>query len=115
MRGRSLLTATIMVHYTLDGRKLTHGLHNNMVRLAPVPESLTLHAIRAELFDNDEESPEPGGLLTNKLWYYHHYADASNDLRSVTGGVGMLAGGCIMSFSQIQHLVALDSHTSEVV
>ena len=68
---------------------------------------------------NDLESPEhpvaPTEALTNKLWYYHHYADASNDMRSVTGGVGMLAGGCIMSVSQTQHLVAPDSHTSEVV
>ena len=28
-----------------------------------MPDSLTLHAIRAELFDNDEEPPEPDGLL----------------------------------------------------
>ena len=46
---------------------------------------------------------------------YHFFSDASNNTMSVTGGVGMLAGGPIQSISQNQHLAAPCSHTSEVV
>jgi hypothetical protein len=65
--------------------------------------------------ETPENPPTPAEAAPNKLWFFHYYADASNDMRSVTGGVGMLAGGCILSISQTQHLTAPDSHTSEVV
>ena len=46
---------------------------------------------------------------------YHFFSDASNKTRSVTGGVGMLAGGPIQAIGQRQQLAAPDSHVSEVV
>ena len=46
---------------------------------------------------------------------YHKFSDAANKLRSVTGGVGMLAGGPIQASLQRQHLKAPCSHTAEVV
>ena len=46
---------------------------------------------------------------------YHFFSDASNKVRSMTGGVGMLAGGPIQDMSQRQQLTAPDSHMAEVV
>ena len=43
------------------------------------------------------------------------FGDANLSLESRTGGVGMLARGCIFAISQRQHLSAPDAHTSEVV
>ena len=45
---------------------------------------------------------------------YHFFSDASNGVKSVAGGVGMLAGGPIQIFSQTIHLAAPDSHSAEV-
>ena len=46
---------------------------------------------------------------------YHFFSDASNNVRSITGGVGVLAGGPIQSSLQRQHLKAPCAHTAEVV
>ena len=46
---------------------------------------------------------------------YHYFADASNNVRSITGGVGILAGGCIQASLQRQHLKAPCAHSAEVV
>ena len=43
------------------------------------------------------------------------FADASLSAESRTGGIGMLARGCIFAVSQRQHLSAPDAHTAEVV
>ena len=48
-------------------------------------------------------------------YYWHFFSDASNGLRSITGGLGMLAGGPVTAVHQAQHLAAPCSHTAEVV
>ena len=47
-----------------------------------------------------------------KAGYYHFFSDASIN---VTGGIGMLAGGCIQGVSLRQHLESPSAHTSEIV
>jgi hypothetical protein len=46
--------------------------------------------------------------------YLHWFSDASNNVSSRTGGVGMLARGCILPLSQRQHLKNPCAHSSEV-
>ena len=68
--------------------------------------------------DDDLIAPFTEG---RKAMYYHFFSDASlktngqGKSASVTGGVGMLAGGPIQTISSSQHLASPDSHTSEVV
>ena len=68
--------------------------------------------------DDDLIAPYTEG---RKAMYYHFFSDASLKVSgtgkpaSVTGGVGMLAGGPIQTIAQSQHLASPDSHTSEVV
>jgi hypothetical protein len=64
--------------------------------------------------DDDENYSDPYGR-TNKIMGLHWFSDASPTGRSSTGGVGMLAGGNVLSCSQRQHLSSPDSHTSEIV
>ena len=40
----------------------------------------------------------------DKFMFWHFFADANLRTRSTTGGVGMLAGGCIQPVAQRQHL-----------
>ena len=47
-----------------------------------------------------------------KAGYYHYFSDAAIN---VTGGIGMLAGGCIQGVSLRQHLASPCAHTSEIV
>ena len=47
-----------------------------------------------------------------KAGYYHYFSDAAIN---VTGGIGMLAGGCIQGVSLRQHLKAPCAHASEIV
>ena len=48
--------------------------------------------------------------------FAHFFADANLRVSSTTGGVGMLAGGCVLAVCQRQHyLAAPGSHTVEVV
>ena len=48
--------------------------------------------------------------------HFHWFNDANlHENRSVSGAVGMLGGGAIVTVSQRQHLSSPDSHTSEVV
>lgn len=52
----------------------------------------------------------------SRLPFLHFFSDASLQLpKSTTGGIGMLACGCVIAVSQHQHLASPDSHTSEVV
>ena len=50
-----------------------------------------------------------------KAMYFHYFSDANLKQRSLTGGVGMLAGGPTHVVCQRQHLKGPDSHTVEVV
>jgi hypothetical protein len=52
---------------------------------------------------------------SSKFMFFHFFADANLRTRSTTGGIGMLAGGCILPVCQRQHLSAPGSHTVEVV
>ena len=62
--------------------------------------------------DLDVSSPYSG----KKGMHFHWFNDANlHESRSVTGAVGMLGGGAIVTVSQRQHLSSPDSHTSEVV
>ena len=61
---------------------------------------------------DDWKAGDPYG---RRVWHYHFFSDANLDVRSRTGGVGMLAGGCIQPISTDQHLASPDAHTSEVV
>ena len=47
--------------------------------------------------------------------FLHFFSDANLDNGSVSGGVAMLAGGCVLAISQNQHLSAPCSHTAETV
>ena len=38
--------------------------------------------------------------------FFHFFSDANLDGGSTTGGIGMLAGGCVLAISQNQHLSA---------
>jgi hypothetical protein len=63
---------------------------------------------------------QPAQLITpftdgQKAMYYEYFSDASLDLKGVTGGVGMLAGGPIQMVSSRQHLSGPNSHAVEVV
>ena len=53
--------------------------------------------------------------LGQKDMSFHFFSDANVDNPSVSGGVGMLAGGPVIVKSQRQHLKAPNSHASEVV
>ena len=59
----------------------------------------------------DLSSPYTG----TKFMFFHFFADANLRVSSTTGGVGMLAGGCILPVCQRQQLSAPGSHTVEVV
>ena len=62
--------------------------------------------------DLDVSSPYSG----KKGMHFHWFNDANlHENRSVSGAVGMLGGGAIVTVSQRQHLSSPDSHTSEVV
>ena len=52
-----------------------------------------------------------------KEYGLHFAADASPDdaARGITGGVGMLAGGAILTISSRQHLATPDMHANEVL
>ena len=50
-----------------------------------------------------------------RFMFMHWFADANLTTKSTTGGVGMLAGGCMVPVSQRQHLKAPCAHTVEVV
>ena len=52
-----------------------------------------------------------------KEYGLHFAADASPDdaARGITGGVGMLAGGAILTVSSRQHLATPDMHANEVL
>ena len=50
-----------------------------------------------------------------KFMFLHWFADANLTTKSVTGGAGMLAAGCIHPVSQRQQLKAPCAHTTEVV
>ena len=47
--------------------------------------------------------------------YFHYYSDASNGLKSITGGISFLARGPINVVCGRQHLTAPDAHSSECV
>ena len=47
--------------------------------------------------------------------FLHFLSDANLDGGSTTGGIGMLAGGCVLAISQNQHLSAPCTHTAETV
>ena len=52
----------------------------------------------------------------DKFMFLHFFSDANLDVSgSTTGGIGMLAGGCVLAISQNQHLAAPCSHTAETV
>ena len=61
--------------------------------------------------DRDVSSPYDG----IKIPFLHFFTDASPSEHSITGGVGMLACGCIMPCSQRQHLAAPCATSSEIV
>ena len=63
---------------------------------------------------------QPVDLITpfsegTKAMYFHYFSDSNLDIPSVSGGVGMLAGGPIITRSANQHLAAPNSHAAEVV
>jgi hypothetical protein len=65
--------------------------------------------------ERDESIPVTSPLAGPKLMFLHFFSDASLDVHSVSGGVAMLAGGCVLPISQTQHLKSPCSHTSETV
>ena len=50
-----------------------------------------------------------------RFMFLHFFSDANLDMGSVSGGIAMLAGGCVLAISQNQHLSAPCSHTAETV
>ena len=63
---------------------------------------------------DDVDLSDPYG--SSKFMFAHFFADANLRVSSTTGGVGMLAGGCVLAVCQRQHyLAAPGSHTVEVV
>ena len=50
-----------------------------------------------------------------RLMFLHYFSDANLDTSSTSGGIAMLAGGCILAVSQNQHLAAPCTHTAETV
>ena len=54
-------------------------------------------------------------LTGDKITFLHWFSDASLNIPSVSGGVGMLACVAVYAGSRREHLSAPDSHTGEVV
>ena len=50
-----------------------------------------------------------------RFMFLHFFSDANLDTGSTSGGIAMLAGGCVLAISQNQHLTAPCSHTAETV
>ena len=50
-----------------------------------------------------------------KAGYFHYFSDGSLQMKSITGGVGMLAGAAIVAIMSRQHLASPDAHSMEVV
>ena len=54
-------------------------------------------------------------MAGEKFMFLHFFSDANLDTSSVSGGIAMLAGGCVQAISQSQHLSAPCTHTAETV
>ena len=66
--------------------------------------------------ERDDSTDVRSPLDGSKLMFFHFFSDASlSEGSSVTGGIGMLAGGAVLAVSQRQHLKSPGSHTCEVV
>ena len=50
-----------------------------------------------------------------KAGYFHYASDGSLQMKSITGGVGMLAGAAIIAIMSRQHLASPCAHSMEVV
>ena len=67
--------------------------------------------------DLELSSPSPAPYSGKKEYGLHFAADASpgDETRGITGGVGMLAGGAIVTISARQHLATSCMHSNELL
>jgi hypothetical protein len=63
----------------------------------------------------DVSNPMLSAMNGERHLFLHFFSDANLDTGSVSGGIAMLAGGCVLAISQSQHLSAPCSHTAETV
>lgn len=77
--------------------------------------SLYWHVLPSLKLDGHESQLIAPFTHNAKAMYFHYFSDANLKEGSVSGGIGMLAGGPIVGLSQRQHHTAPESHTAEIV
>jgi hypothetical protein len=107
-------TNVLCANMAFPHERTTKSIRHTVMHLVKYPDPCRFGGWPCDGLEQPEELIPPF-TPGRKAMYFHFFSDANLGVRSMSGGVAMLAGGPIAVVCQRQHLASPDSHTSEVV